>query len=347
MENSTLFIEVVKAILLNERMPFKALKELKRNEEIFSSSLRRNIAEHQFVLYFKRDAILAEEDKSIAKEIGFDTPADEEATIKKVGATIFTGERDFAVPNFGSGNANFVPQTANAPENSDVTAINFEPRRISIYKDLSRNFFMGGSEQMAEFIYRKCLASINKALDAAVFGVQARTSIIPQGLGYKITTGHETKQAAIVPTWDDILDLMDDVGDNDSYNGKLAFVTSVNGARILSSIYKDTGQTKFILEDGKISGYPCFICNQVSDEAGSDEIGSLLVFGAWQDFAIRDYGLMVTVDKVTLALYNKVRLNLSWFVDYRGLNGEEDTGENTDKYEFANSFSSIAIKAAS
>jgi len=348
MKNSLLFREAIKAILAKKIPSSDVLLELQRNEEIMKKIVGQ-VTKDQFVLLSERAVMTAGSSGLIATDIGFEaTSQDEMATVRKAGALFITGRDDLKVPQFGLNSFAFTAENSNAPDAPDVDDIAFGPSRIAGYKDVSALFYLNGNEEMADLNLRKALTFLDMTLDAAVFGVQARSTTIPQGMGYKITTGQTTKGVAVVPTWSTILTLEGTVAAAKALRGKLAYVTSPAGAKILKETYRDTGTTHFILENNLINGYPCFICDQVSDAAGSDDpaVGSLLVFGAWQDIAVRDYGLIITVDRYSQAIANKVRLIYNWIVDVRGLRGESSTG-TTDAYEYANSFASVAIKAAS
>lgn len=346
MNEYLIFREAIRAILKRTKPGPEIIEEMKRREYLLKSATGFMPGAEQVVLFSQRAVMTAGSSGLIATEIGLDaTSMDEMATVKKAGAVILTGKNDIKVPSFGANSFAFVAENNDAPDAPDADDIASAVCRNAGYKDVSALFFLD-NDAFADLLLKKALSYMDMALDAAVFGVQARSAVIPQGMGYYITAGQTTQAASVVPTWDTVLTLEHTVGaTNKKLRGKLAYITSPAGAKILKSKYRDTGTTHFIMEDGKINGYPVFICDQVSDSAGSDTAGSLLIFGAWQDLAIRDYGMVVTVDKYSLAIANKVRLVFNWLLDVRGLSGVVDTG-TTDDYEYALSWASVAIKAS-
>lgn len=349
MKRTLLFYEAVRQIFTRKVPGSETLEILEAAKKSLERSSGFICGPNQFVLPSQRALMTASGNAGfIPEDIGFDATAqDDQATCKKAGALIIPGSEDLSVPLFGTTNTfAFTAENDNAPEDQDISNITFVPCRIAGYKDISTLFFQPHNEGLLEVWLRKATAYLDLALDKAVFGKQARSTTIPQGTGYAISTGTDTKAAAIVPDWDDILTLESTVGAAKALRGKLAFVTSPAGAKILQSKYRNTATSHFLMEDGRMAGFPVHVCDQVIDNAGSDAAGSLLIFGNWEDLAIRDYGLLVTVDKFSQAINAKVRLVFNWLVDYRGLRGEVSTGAGTDNYEVAHSFSSIAIKAS-
>lgn len=349
MKRSKIVLEAVRQVLTRKVPGSETLDILEAAKKSLERSSGFICGPNQFVLPSQRALMTASGNAGfIPEDIGFGATAQNDmATVRKAGAPFFPGPPDLSVPLFGTANTfAFTPENDNAPEDQDIGNITFVLCRIAGYKDISTLFFQPHNEGLLEVWLRKATAYLDMALDAAVFGKQARSTTIPQGTGYAISTGTDTKAAAVVPDWDDILTLEGTVGAAKALRGSLSYITSPAGAKILKSTYRDTGTTRFLMEDGKMNGYPVYVCDQVIDNAGSDAAGSLLIFGNWEDLAIRDYGLLVTVDKFSQAINAKVRLVFNWLVDYRGLRGEVSTGSGTDDYEFAHSFSSIAIKAS-
>jgi len=350
MKNSELFTHAVRMILNREYTPGReAMSELNLARDIAKGALGFDCTIDQFVLFSssQRAALAAASSGFIPSELELERIAqDEPAICIKAGATVLPGIRNLSLPAFGTFTGDWKAETADAPEGSDTEEVSFSPLKICLYKDISNLAFIPGNERYAELLLRKSKEECDSALDAGVFGLQARSTTKPQGMAYAITSGTDTAANGVVPTWAAIQDLIHTVGATKKALGdKLAWVTSPTGAKILSTIYRDTGTTGFLMEDGKMAGYPVFVSDQASDACGADTNGSILLFGSWDNLCIRDFGLIITVDKFAAAIANKVRITFNRLVDVKGLRGAEDTGEGTDDYEYKG-FSYSAIKAS-
>jgi hypothetical protein len=94
-----------------------------------------------------------------------------------------------------------------------------------------------------------------------------------------------------------------------------------------------------------MNDFPVFFTGNVPFPVGADDQGFGLVFGAWQDLIINQFGgYHVTVDGTSQALRNVVRLTVTAYFDAKGARGTESTGEGTDADDYAYSFSRLAFK---
>ncbi len=232
-----------------------------------------------------------------------------------------------------------------------LSYIDFSANSIIGQIDISRQFDLQGGPDLQNYVINQMNIARETLIAKQTFGVEARSATAWQSMGYKISTGADTKKSAVVPGKVNILDLQKQLADNECFHGNLAYLTSPKGARILMQTPREAGLDRYVLEDGKMFGYPVYVDENVSDVAGQDGDGSLLIFGDFSALAIVQFGaLLVCVDPYTQARIGKIRLTFhSWF-DVRGLQGTYKTDEpaaTTDPDEYAHSFSSICIKAVS
>jgi hypothetical protein len=180
----------------------------------------------------------------------------------------------------------------------------------------------------------------------SLFGVAARTTTQPQGMGYAVTSGTSTAAAAAAPglgTLDDLEGALDTAG---APVGRRAYLTNTRGARILKRAPAEVGHSgRYLMEDGKVNGWPCFISNAVSAAAGSGADGNLLIFGNWDDLVISQTGtFFIEIDPYTRVKSNLVIVTMSCFLDWKSARGIASTGEGSDANEFGVSFSACALK---
>jgi hypothetical protein len=167
-------------------------------------------------------------------------------------------------------------------------------------------------------------------------------------MGYKITTGADTKANSIGPTFSTIVGLETAVDTSNALVGNLAYITNAAGRGILKAVpVTPTYGEKMLLEGNQMNGYPVLVTNSCSGIAGDDDTGDLLVFGNWRDLAICQWGgYDITVDPYTLAKTNQVQIVINVYFDAKGMRGvlSTDALSVTQDDYYAYSFASVAIK---
>lgn len=95
-------------------------------------------------------------------------------------------------------------------------------------------------------------------------------------------------------TYHDVCEAIKEIRDNNIYTEDLAWVMNSNDYLKFETTLKDTttGYGGFILEDGKIKGYPVYINNALTD-------GNIIV-GAFGELVVADFdGITIKVDDIT------------------------------------------------
>lgn len=228
-----------------------------------------------------------------------------------------------------------------------VSGVNLSPKRLTAFVDVSKLLFLQTGDGPSKLLFENIIAAYAAKIETIVLGIAAGSAIQAQGMFYKNTVGKDTKVNAVVPTLDNLLTLEGVLDAANAQSGQLAYITSGKGRRILQTATKDPGNTKFLLEDEKVNGFPLFFSNSVSDAVGADGLGSGLVFGKFNDLVLCPFGsLEIELDMITLAKEYKVRINVSGFYDCKGLRGTALTSddESTDPDNYAVSFARIGIK---
>ncbi|SVD53930.1 uncharacterized protein METZ01_LOCUS406784, partial [marine metagenome] len=102
---------------------------------------------------------------------------------------------------------------------------------------------------------------------------------------------------------------------DNALTGSLAYVTNAKliGKFKQSEIASNTA--RFVYEDGKVNGYPCFMSNQMPATYATNT-KSAIVFGNFSDLLIGNWnGLDIVVDPFTSAANRQVRLVTSLWTD--------------------------------
>lgn len=370
MKNKFSLLEVILKQIKNEKFSMNELEVFdqarkamhKANLDAFTDKKRgflipteRRTQEEDFVEWIQ-NRTLASEMMLIGKEQKFILPSVLEYSIlKELGAFYFVPEISDASYGFFFFNDIYGSWVADDTEPTDddteivVRGARFLPKRLEVCIDISRKSLEQGGPDIDNWLTENIIAAVACKLENTVFGLGASSEVRPQGMGYKITTGNDTKQAAVAPTYANIVALETEIAAINTNLRKFAYVTNPAGRRILRSVYRDNAsENKSAFQDGKILDYPAHISNQVSGAAGSDGLGNLIIFGDWSQLAMCQFGAYeIIVDPYTLKKAGKVQLQINSYWDFKGLKGTAltSTGEETQPDEYVG-FASLAIKDA-
>lgn len=224
------------------------------------------------------------------------------------------------------------------------------PKRLTAFMEVSKLFLIQSGPAAERMLMDILSGATARKLESTILGVAIGSSTQPQGIGYKITTGLDTKADSVVPAYSTLVGLESAIDANNALVENLAYITNASGRGILKSIDKgvnnDTGDM-LCSENNMVNGYKLLVTNGASAVAGDDETGDLLVFGNWKDLVIGQWGgYDITVDPYTAAKNGMVVLTVNAYFDAKGLRGSAATDNHaaTDPDDYAISFASTAIK---
>lgn len=229
--------------------------------------------------------------------------------------------------------------------------VEFAPKRLTGYCNVSKTFLAQDKVGAEKLLMSNIADAVARKLESTILGVAAYSSKAPQGMGYKITTGADTKHNAAVPTWATMVGLETSVDASNALMENLAYITNGTARGFLKTIPKlaTYGEQALLLPDGTMNGYPVLVTNACSTIAGDDDTGELIIFGNWKDLFITQWGgYDITVDPYTLAKTNQVQLVINAYFDAKGIRGSAVTDVHgvTQADQYAKSFASLALKAS-
>lgn len=287
-------------------------------------------------------------------------PLESKLVLAEAGATFLKGlVGNVSVPSYSGTSVAWKGEVTAAADGAGAfSEVNLSPKRLTAFLDVSKLFLAQDSVGAERMLLDNIASAVARKLEATILGVAAGSATQPQGMGYKITTGADTKANSVVPDWSTIVALETAVDTANAATGKLAYITNAGGRGILKSIQKYTNVdpslavfvsgTESLLEGNTMNGYPVFVTNSCSNIAGDDDTGDLLIFGNWADLCIAQWGgYDITVDPYTVASEGQVRIVINAYFDAKGLRGSYKTDEpeaTTDPDDYAYSFASTAIK---
>lgn len=273
----------------------------------------------------------------------------------QAGATFLTGlTGNVSIPSFSNATINWKGEITVATSALITTnEVLLSPKRLTAFMEVSKLFLLQSGPAAERMLMDIISGATARKLESTILGVAAGSADQPQGMGYKITVGTDTKANAVVPTYATLVGLESAVDVANAAVGNLAYITNAGGRGILKSIDKgvnnDTGDM-LCSETNMVNGYRLLVTNGASAIAGDDDIGDLLVFGNWKDLVIGQWGgYDITVDPYTSAKYGMVVLTINAYFDAKGLRGTAATDVHgvvsTDADNYAISFASTAIKS--
>lgn len=292
--------------------------------------------------------IISEEKKAILP------PLVDKLILAKAGATFLTGlVGNVSIPSYSGTTVAWKSEVAGADDGAGTFGeVEFSPKRLTAKLDVSKLFLAQDGVGAERLLLDNIADAVARKLESTTLGIAVGSATMPQGMGYKVTTGTDTKAAAVVPTYALMVGLETEVDIANALVDKLAYITNSAGRGMLKSIAKGTAMDNIMIcENNLVNGYPLLVTNAVAGSAGSDGAGELIVFGNWKDLCICQWGgYDITVDPYSLASENQVRIVINAYFDVKGLRGSLATdvhgSVDTDPDEYAYSFTSLAIKAS-
>ena len=180
--------------------------------------------------------------------------------------------------------------------------VTLSPKRLTAYVDVSRQLINTSPEALEGILIADLGRAIAEKLDKTVFGAGSGSTSEPAGIFDGASAGTLASM-----TFDDVLALENAVEEKNGTD--FVFVTSPNVKYALRGTQTASG-LKMVWEDGEIDGRKTVVSN-------STVKGGLACFDA-RDLAVATFnkgGLIITVDTVTRAIYNEVRLVVNYLVD--------------------------------
>jgi HK97 family phage major capsid protein len=130
----------------------------------------------------------------------------------------------------------------------------------------------------------------------------------PLGILNTTGIGSVTLDAANTLDWGDVVDMETAIAIDNALVNSLAYVAPATICGNMKKSEKVGNTAKFIMEGGRVNGYPCMMSNQVT--AGH------IIFGNWRDLVIGEWsGVDVNVDIATLSKSGGIRVVVIQDVD--------------------------------
>lgn len=208
---------------------------------------------------------------------------------------------DVQVPIMSATNVGWAGEVAEAASGDPAfTHVTLQPKRLTAYIDLSKQFIAQDSLAAEQLIREDLVKAINNKLEATILGNESGTTTQPQGMFDAIS-------ATSVTAFSGICSLEADIEDA-NVNGDCVYVMSNKAKAALRAMNKGAKSTELVYENGEVDGVKALNTSHISDKK--------YLYGDFSNLAIGQWGALdITIDPYTLARSGQIRLVVNAYFD--------------------------------
>ena len=236
-------------------------------------------------------------------KLGILDPLRASLVLAQAGASYMTGlVGNVSIPVYSGSNVGWAGEVDAASNGGGTfSEVNLEPKRLTAYIDVSKQFLIQDSNSAEEMLKRDIVSAIANKLEATILGSEAGDAKKPAGMLNGVTA-----DAANV-TYKDIVKMEADL-EAKNVRGDIKFIVSPSAKADLKTTDKGTDTGKYLMEGNEVNGYPVLSTSAVA--------GKGVIFGNFADLVIGQWGgIDLTVDPYTQAANGKVRLVINAYFD--------------------------------
>lgn len=211
---------------------------------------------------------------------------------------------DVSIPHYSGTQCGWAGEISAATDGAGTfSEVVLSPKRLTAYLDISKTFLAQDSNDAENILINDLAAAVAEKLDKTIFG-DTTGSTQPSGLfaDSGVTTGTSLSAA----TYQDVLDLELKVEEKNGQN--FIFITSPNVKYAFRGQDRASGYGQMVFEGNELDGRTAIVSNSVKK-------GGLIAMDP-RDLAVGTWsGVEITVDTVSRAIYNEVRIVVNYLVD--------------------------------
>ena len=221
--------------------------------------------------------------------------------LAQAGATYLTGlVGNVSIPSYTGSNVGWKGELVDAEDGKGTfDSIEFSPKRLTAYIDVSKQFLAQDSVGAEEMLYRDIVNALADKLEATILGDGAGDNNMPAG----IFNGAE----AMTLDYANIVD-MEKTLEEAKLFGDYKFIASPAAKAKLktTTISGSKSDLRMLMEGKEVNGYEVLTTGNASG----------LAFGKWDELVIAQWGsLDLIIDPYTQAKKNAVRIVVNAFFD--------------------------------
>lgn len=219
------------------------------------------------------------------------------------GARIMTNlTGDLQVPTMSAQQCGWKGEIAAADESGAAfDHVLLQPKRLTAYIDVSKQFLVQDSLGAEELIKRDLINAIQSKLEATILGTAAGDTTKPSGIFYGVTP-------TTVSDFADVANLEADIEDA-NFNGGLKYILSPKAkAALRSMIIGTTGPAGMVYVNNEVDGTPALTTTNMATKT--------FAVGDWSNLVIGQWGAIdLTIDQYSQAVNGVVRIVINAFFD--------------------------------
>lgn len=229
------------------------------------------------------------------------------SVLNRIGATWFgNAQGDISIPKYSGSNVGWKGEVDAAADGAGAfSEVVLSPKRLTAYLDISKTFLAQDSNDAEAILIADLAAAVAEKLDETVFGAEEGTATRPEGIFY--STGHTVTGATAISgiSYDNVLALEEKVEEQNGTN--FLFVANPKIKYALKGTQMASG-LEMVYSRNEIDGYPAVVSNSVVNKGIACLDPRDLCIATWN-------GIEITVDTVSRALNNEVRIVVNYLVD--------------------------------
>lgn len=218
----------------------------------------------------------------------------------QAGANYMTGlVGNVSIPVYNGSNVGWAGEIEAATNGAGTfTEVMLEPKRITAYIDVSKQFLLQDSVSAEAMLRADIVRAISNKLEATILGDAAANAKQPGGLFNGASALADTSYASMV----DMIQTLEEA----NVSGDIKYIVSPSIKASLKTTSKDAGSGRFVMEGNEVDGVPV-LCTSACKG---------VVVGNFADYVIGQWGSIdLTVDPYSQATNGKVRLVVNAYFD--------------------------------
>ncbi len=195
----------------------------------------------------------------------------------------------------GGADAAWVAEEAAASKQKPAYAKKvMSPKRLQVLQGVTYDLMHQSSKALDNLIMEDMVKAHAVALDAAIFagsGSSGQPTGVLSASGVNSITIDASNGGPL--TYNLLVQMETEVGiDNGLLDDTLAYVSNAKVQGKLKTIPQIAGYPYYLMNDGKVNGYPFFMSNAIPSNLGTGTAFSAAIFGNWSEVLVGSWGGM-------------------------------------------------------
>ena len=220
--------------------------------------------------------------------------------LSAAGANYMTGlVGNISIPSYSGSNVGWAGEIEAAADGAGTfDEVTLEPKRITAYIDISKQFLIQDSVSAEALIRADIVKAISNKLEETILGNAAGTNKQPAGIFNGADALDDTSYESMV----DMVKTLEEA----NVSGEFKYIVSPAAKAALKTTKKDAGSGLFVMENGEVDGIPVLSTSACKG----------ILLGKFDDYIIGQWGSIdLTIDPYSQATNGKVRLVVNAYFD--------------------------------